>query len=418
MIGRLQTEKKNVSIIGAGISGLLAAYFLNRSGYEVEIFEARSSAGGLIQSEHTEFGLVESAAHSLLMTSEVKNLFLDLGVEYNEVSPNSKARYIVRNGKLTRFPLKFGETFELLRKALNQNHTTPETMEEWAQAYLGQAGLDYLINPFLTGIYASPPEKLSVKAAFPQLTIARNKSALRHLWELKKKRANEGAKMVAPKYGLGDLTTKLEAHLRRELGSRFQTDIFLDQLPNTPNRILCTPAHESARLIQSIAPRSAKLLRAVEYAPLVSVTVFAKKSNFRREPKGVGVLLPAREKRDVLGILFNSSSFSDRVKNASEDVSLTVLLGGSLSPKILDIDDPGVRKIIERELNSLFGFNGELLQIRIHRWPKAVPTYSPQLLGVWDQLRLDFCSELGNLVFGNYTGEVSLRGMIQSASAL
>ena len=106
MLGRIDPQKKKVTIIGAGISGLLLAWDLDRRGYEVTLIEAGARAGGLIHSEWTEHGLSENAAHSFLASPRVQALCRDLDVALVPVNPESRARYIWRGGRLRRFPLR------------------------------------------------------------------------------------------------------------------------------------------------------------------------------------------------------------------------------------------------------------------------------------------------------------------------
>jgi hypothetical protein len=60
----------------------------------------------------------------------------------------------------------------------------------------------------------------------------------------------------------------------------------------------------------------------------------------------------------------------------------------------------------------------EPLATIIHRWPSALPQYGTDLPDVWQTAREGWCGQPGQLLFGNYTGQISLRGMIESALAL
>jgi oxygen-dependent protoporphyrinogen oxidase len=71
MIGSLDTTRREVTVVGAGIAGLLAAYALDKKGYEVTLLEERERAGGLIETQRTDYGIAERAAHSLLLTLRV-----------------------------------------------------------------------------------------------------------------------------------------------------------------------------------------------------------------------------------------------------------------------------------------------------------------------------------------------------------
>ena len=85
-------------------------------------------------------------------------------------------------------------------------------------------------------------------------------------------------------------------------------------------------------------PVLATQLRRVEYTPLVSVTAFVERSAMAHEVNGVGVLIPAVEKRSCLGILF-SSRLSGRVTNEAKHASFTLMMGGSADRGWVNADD-------------------------------------------------------------------------------
>ncbi|PYS44877.1 MAG: hypothetical protein DMF71_01990 [Acidobacteria bacterium] len=51
--------KPTITVVGAGFSGLVTAYYLVKAGEHVRVLEKSSRAGGLLQTIHTEHGLVE-----------------------------------------------------------------------------------------------------------------------------------------------------------------------------------------------------------------------------------------------------------------------------------------------------------------------------------------------------------------------
>jgi protoporphyrinogen oxidase len=158
-------------------------------------------------------------------------------------------------------------------------------------------------------------------------------------------------------------------------------------------------------------------LAEVRYTPIVSVTVFVDRRSFTRPLNGVGVLMPACEQTKCLGILFNSSSFADRVVDDSRLASFTVMMGGTAQPNWLTASDDEIRQTIKLELSSFLGIR-EPLDVAIHRWPAALPQYADNVRKVWTCARESWCATPGRILFGNYTGQISLRGMIESAAAL
>jgi oxygen-dependent protoporphyrinogen oxidase len=444
MIGTLDTARREATVVGAGIAGLLAAYALDRKGYEVTLLEERERAGGLINTRRTSHGIVETAAHSLLLTPTVADFCRELGVELSEVREESRARYVLRDGKMRKFPLTFGETAGALSRATFShagNHADAQTLEDWGRTHLGAAAVDYLLTPFARGIYGVEPANLGVAAAFPELAVAEGGTLLGSLLRkrlsknvhgttndhlslngrgaAKGRARNEGRKrMVAPRRGMGDLTARLEKHLEKSLGGRFRRGARVEAIPDAPNVVITVPADAAARLLGSDAPALSRQLLAVRYAPLVTVTAFVPRAAFTRDVRGVGVLVPAREGRKCLGILFNSSAFDGRVTDGARCASFTLLFGGASQPRWVEASDVEIGSAVREELSSILGVGGEPLELIVTRWRRAIPQYSTELPDVWRRARETWCAQSGRILFGNYTGQVSLRGMIETALAV
>lgn len=435
MIGTLDETRREATVIGAGIAGMLAAYELDKKGYEVTLLEERADAGGLIQTVHTEYGMAERAAHSLLASGPVVEFCRELGVELAEIRRDSRARFIVRGGRLRKFPLGVGEAVGALGRAAFARAPADAdslNLDSWGRTHLGGAAVDYLLTPFVRGIYGAQPAELGVEAAFPMLSVAPGQSllgsALGKAFKRRLKNGNgEGAsngggkqrkvskRMAAPRFGMADLTTRLAKRLEDKLRGRFRRGLRVEEIPDAPNVVLATPAYAAARLLQTSAPGLSRALGGVRYTPIVSVTAFVPVESLTRPLKGVGTLVPEKEGRKSLGILFTSSSFEGRVKDESRYASFAVLLGGSSQPHWAAATDAEIENAVHEELEALLGVRGAPARLVISRWERAIPQYSVTLPAVWRLARETWCAAPGRILFGNYTGQVSLRGMIESA---
>lgn len=423
MIGKLDPTRKEVTIVGAGVAGLLAAHSLDRTGWEVTLIEAANRAGGLIRTEQTPWGIAESAAHSLLATPAVQALFSELGVELLPVHKESRARYILRNGKLRKFPLSPTEALGAFFRAyfaLADRSKAPEerNLEEWARNFLGEPALRYLLTPFTRGIYGVAPKELSVSAAFPGLIVPQGHSLLSS-W-ISKKRSQEGTprsrgKMAAPAGGMGSFVNALSERLQSRLGSRFRVGERLEKIRDAQNLILAVPAYEAGRLLAGESPElSEKLLQTV-YTPLVAVTAFVEQRELPRKIQGVGVLFPEGEGREALGILFNSSAFAGRVRDESELASFTLMFGGGSCPEFVHHSNDSIVRSVTNELREVLGARS-VAHVEIRKWEKAIPCYSSSLAETWGLARETWCKDPGHVLFGNYSGQVSLRGMIETVT--
>jgi oxygen-dependent protoporphyrinogen oxidase len=414
MIGRLDPDHRSVTIVGAGISGLLTGYVLKKRGWQVRILERSHRVGGLIDTPVTPYGPSETAAHSLMVTPELQDFFTELGVELQEVKPESKARFIYRKGKMRRFPLTLWETITTIFRFFSppKHPFDPQngTLADWCEAYLGKPALRFLLAPFVTGVFAANPGELDLSISFPALIPANPRLSLfRNLIKGRKKKSTR-PRMMTPKNGMLSVIERLHSHLKDEI----QLHAEVSNLPEVPNLILTVPAPELARLLASVDPESSRRLQAVRYSPLITSTIFLENRSFSgKPPRGVGVLIPRDEGLRILGVLFNSSAFHGRSLSWNLQ-SFTVMLGGTSDPGALNLSEPALMELIGRDLARLLGLRSGPLLMNTTLWKEAIPVYSKELKEARASLARGFCSTPGRMVFTNYSGHVSIRGMIQS----
>ncbi len=424
MIGVLDRRHREVTVIGAGIAGLIAAYRLDRLGFEVTLLDSASRAGGVIQTFATSFGPAEAAVHSVLASPSVVDFFEDLGVPVVGVDPASRARFIWRDGKMRKIPLRPTEALgagvrAFFRKAPEASSSglgsETATLEEFALHHFGKAALDYGLNPFLRGIYAARPSEISLRAAFPGLEVSPGRTFASQMRQKRRERRGPRPVMVTARDGMESLVRALEQRLRERLGSRFQLGVRVEKFPDAPNVVVCTPAGSAGALLASQSPEASRALEAIQYAPLVSVTAFARSEKFLQgSPRGVGVLVPENQtERKCLGILFNSSAFPNRV-SSPELSSFTVMLGGSSAPEWAQKSEDEIRETVTVELQAMLGLQGQPEHQQVTCWERAIPVYAPSLLSVWKALRETLGRRPGLVLFGNYTGQVSVRGLIET----
>ncbi|MBC7693547.1 MAG: protoporphyrinogen oxidase [Methylotenera sp.] len=430
MLGRIDPSRKNVTVVGAGISGLLTAYYLDARGYQVTLLEKSSEVGGLIQSHSLPTGLAESAAHSLLATPPVLELCEKLGVELFSVQENSKARFIFRDARMQKLPLKFLEILGAIRRALFARSTGQEiTVQDWALKHLGQAPATYLMTPMLRGIYGASPAEISLTAAFPKLQIPAGKTLLGYFVgnfikariSILRGRSSSRARprMMTPRGGMHEIVAALETSLQSTLQDRFKKGTEVQDLGTLLNSgttvILCTPAQVAAQLIMGLDAAGAALareLRQIPYSPMVSVTAHVPTAAFAEAPHGVGVLMPPSTDRKCLGILFNSSSFPQRV-NTLDWQSFTLMLGGSQGEKWLAFSDEELSGVVRQELIEVLKMESQAeVKLKIFRWPRAIPLYSAELEKNWQ--RIEEGLPKGLVLCSNYTGQVSIRGILEN----
>lgn len=411
-------KSKPLRVVGAGIAGLLAGFFLKKRGFDFEIIEQASVPGGLLGTRKMEHGLAEQAANGFLWCSEMQEVADGLGLEVIGPLETAKKRFLVRGGKLRRYPLSVSESLVMAGKAILPHRTQLQTAADFGKIYFGAAFNRQLLGPGLAGIYGARPEELSFPGALSSVAKIMNQSDSLPLALLKNRRAN---KVVTPagkkplgthsfKAGMGALVESLTEHLKDHL--RLDTDGLHYKDAGDP-LLITIPAPQSKHFFSG---RLYELLDQVKYTPLITTTLFFHKKDLVKYTDGFGCLIPRNEGLQILGVLFNSSIFPHR-SNKEEIVSLTCILRDD-TPQLdlFALPDEGLQDLLVSELDQLFGVQAPPLEYSIFRWRQAIPLYSPTLYKNWFEMDSLLQTEYPNRhLFGNYTGQISVRGMCQSA---
>ena len=392
---------QRIAIIGAGITGLVAAFELKRLGADCTVFEASDRVGGVIQTVREEGFLVECGPNSVLDTHpNIGKLIADAGLEDSKLPANASAknRFIVRDGNpiaLPSSPPAFFSSKAFSAKAklrlmrepfIRSKSNESESLADFVVRRLGREFLDYAINPFVGGVYAGDPAKLSTAHAFPKLYALERKhgslikGAIKGAKERKKRAevASKDAKMFSFDDGMEVLPRQLAAKLGDAVRLNSPAEGF-HCLENGKWRVndeeytdvvLAIPAHALPKLD---VPFDLPLFADIYYPPVASLSLGFKATQFAHPLNGFGVLVPKVENRYALGALFPSSIFPERAPGGH--VLLTVFIGGAMAPeKALQNEDEMLANTLA-DLRDLLGLSGEPQYHRLSVSPKAIPQY-------------------------------------------
>src|SRR5262245_42643967 len=175
--------KLDAIIIGAGISGLVTAHRLKKMGRHILLLESCDRVGGVMQSLDAEGFLIEQGPNSLRGTHELLDLVEELGLAEELVTADPRApAYVYADNQLHAVPMgppaliktrliSNSAKLRLLREPFikARNAGGEESIASFVRRRLGDEILNRLVAPFLSGVYAGDPERLSVEACFPRL---------------------------------------------------------------------------------------------------------------------------------------------------------------------------------------------------------------------------------------------------------
>lgn len=439
----------HITIIGGGISGLATAWWLKKQGYSIVLFERDAEVGGTMKTIKKDGWLVETGPNSALETTPLfKTLFADLELDGELIyaNPAGKNRYIVRNGDLHPLPMSPGKFFKsklwsvsgklrLLKEPFVGRASKEESIAEFVVRRLGREFLDYAINPFVAGVFAGSPEKLSVRAAFPKLYALEEKYGGLIRGQIKgareRKKRGEVAKDRAEMFSFKNGMQVLPSALQKKLGDIVRTSASVEKIEyqessktytityahnrkpsqhQTNAVVLAVPASTAAQWIDPYDRSLAHALGKLYYPAVTEVFVGYKSSDVRRPLDGFGFLIPEKEKRKILGAIWSSTLFEGRAPK--DHVAVTVFVGGSRQPEMTAYSDDELRAIVHQELKSFMKITGEPVFTHITRWEKAIPQYHLGHLQTVEQIVQFEQKHPGLFLSGNYRDGISVSDCI------
>ncbi|HEV7278657.1 MAG TPA: protoporphyrinogen oxidase [Pirellulaceae bacterium] len=418
-----------VAILGGGISGLAAAFELQKANDQTpaeaiayDLLEAGDELGGILQTEQRDGFVIERAADMFSVREPwARDLCRDLGLESDLLGTNERYRraFVVRRGKLHPVP----EGFTLLapskwwpiakspllnvpgklrmaaeRFVRRRDSDEDESLASFSRRRFGSEAYERLIQPLIGGIYTADPEKLSMLATLPQFVeMERSHGSIVAATLAKPKTpagregtAESGARyggFVAPKGGMRELIQRIAAalpaeavHRRTAVAAVTQDDDGAWTIELADGRretydavVLATPSHVAAKLLAEAKPELSSALNQITHASAAIVVAGYRKSQIARPLDGFGLVVPHVERRKILAGSFASVKFPGR---APDDAVLTrTFVGGALQPELLERDDAEIAELVRRELAELLGVQGEPLFAEVVRWNRTMPQY-------------------------------------------
>ncbi|HEY5939825.1 MAG TPA: protoporphyrinogen oxidase, partial [Gemmatimonadales bacterium] len=338
-------------------------------------------------------------------SGSVAALLSDLGLESSRVSasPAARNRYIVRRGRLARLPMTPAEllTTRLLSNVaklaifgepLVEAGDSPleESVAAFVRRRFNQEVLDYIVNPFIAGIFAGDPEQLSVRHAVPTLHALEHShgSVMKALVQMMKARGaapGPGA-VISFRGGLQEIPDALGRELHSEVrlrspvtqlragprgwtvGAAFQTPELFDAV------VYAAPAHSLDEIdLDLAAAERLATLSSILHPPVAVLALGFRRDQVTHPLDGFGFLTPEVERRRVLGVIFSSSLFPDRAP--AGHVMLTAFVGGTRDPDFVQADPQTLTARVLDDLRPLLGTRGDPTFRSVQIWPKAIPQY-------------------------------------------
>lgn len=411
---------RRIAIIGGGISGLSAAYYLERQrrqGAQLEyvLFESSPRLGGSLFTQHADGCLIEAGPDSFLTEKPwAAELCREMGIAGQLIGSNDADRktYILVKGRLvpipdglmfmvpTRIlPVVVSSLFSLSAKfRMAQEWFHPprpagadETVAALVERHYGPEMVDRLADPLLSGVYGGEASGLSVRAVLPRFAEmeARHGSLGRGMLAARKRMAKSNAPprplFSSLKDGMQQLVDAILTRLPREVlrtGSAVRElrreDSWWSVGAESSGRerfdavILATPAPMAGALLGPVQAELAAELNGIAYSSSVTVTLGYERAGLRLPP-GFGFLVPRSEGKRMLACTFVHNKFPHR---APKDRALIrCFLGGARDEEILGWSDQQIEAAVRKELREILWLTAQPLFCRVYKWKGAMAQY-------------------------------------------
>lgn len=410
----MEKQEKKVCIIGAGLTGLVTAFYLKKQNIPFLLIEKSDRTGGVIHTHKKGDFIFETGPNTgVLGNPEAAELFEDLGnaCELEIADPNAKKRLVLKNGKWHALPsglfsavgtplFTLKDKFRVLGEPFRKKGTNPdEVLSDMVRRRLGKSFLEYAIDPFILGIYAGDPDYLVPKYALPKLYNLEQdygsfiRGAVKKAKEPKTERDKKASKEVfSVKGGLSNLVKALSDYIGDENIILNAQNIKADAVKEgfKLNFVSGEKSHEikCKKLITTVGsfalpellpftePDKLKNITDLKYAQVTAVSFgFEKWQGI--DIRAFGGLIPFKERRDILGVLFLSSFLSGRAPKGG--AMFTVYTGGFRRPELAQGTEEQIKQSVGKEFSDLMGlqeFNPAFIELKKHRY--AIPQYGAE----------------------------------------
>lgn len=402
-----------IAIIGGGISGLSLAYFLLEKDPDLDliVLESQQRPGGKIWTEKTDGFLCEGGVNGFL-DNKPRTLELSekLSLEPLRSNDASRKRFIFSGSRLHRLPESppaflasglmglQGKLRLMAELLLPGDVKEEETLAAFARRRLGREAYEKLIDPMASGIYAGNPETLSLRACFPRVydLEARYGGLIRGMIRLQREKkkqksaekvgAGPGGILTSFYDGMAVLVDGIRAFLgdRLRLGSKVMgierkgrgySLSFADGSSMDADIVVsASPAYAAADMLKNMDGRLSNLVAEIPYPSLSVVCLGYRKDKIKTPVDAFGFLIPSREKRKILGTLYDSSIFPNRAPEGY--MLLRSMVGGARYSDLARENDSKLVDLVKGELAEILDIRSSPDFVRVYRHEMAIPQYT------------------------------------------
>lgn len=441
-----------ILVLGGGISGLSVAYQLQKQNKDFLLIEEDSEVGGKIKSKKQDGFTIEKGPNTVLINNrEIKELLDDLRLTDKIVKPDPiaiKNRFVLFENEIIPLPtsplaaiksplLGWSTLIKILKEPFVSKTKTEESLAQFVRRRLGNQVYENFIYPFVTGIYAGDPEKMSINYTLKILKEleSANGSIIMGLPSfMKAKKAKSDVdqlpkeKIFTFKNGLRELPISMAKCFEgkycvsskvisiNKVNKGYEVLIKPDQgVEKTikADKIISTiPFHNLKNCFDSKSFRNDMLSLNIDYVPAFVYHFGFNKSDIKIPQKSFGLLSREKETAAFLGVLFNSQFFPHTAKENHE--LITVITGGAKLRALKSLTEEDRRKRVFESLEKIFKIKGKAVFESSMSWTESIPQYNLGHQKHIDSIADFEAQNTGIYILGNYIDGISVSDCISN----
>jgi oxygen-dependent protoporphyrinogen oxidase len=460
--------KRRIAIVGGGISGLTAAYVLQRdhaSRCEFVLYEAASRFGGIVETVERDGFTIECGPDSWVSEKPwAEQLVRELGLKDELLPSNDHERrtYIALGDGLVPLPdgmrmmvptdlnairrsalfseeakqaylSEPGRVEELRRTSLlSRGEDADESVADFVRRHFGDEVTERVAGPLLAGVFGGDVEKLSALALLaPFVAIEAEYGSL--ILGLAQRGRQQTSKPVFTtlQSGLQTLVDRLVASLpssslcasttvhrlyqiqtgwrvESAIGTREFDRVLLATSVDATRGLLSSVGSEQTREAAALLPRDAT-------SSLIVALGYGKDAALPKLPSGFGLLVGARDsEQSLLACTFVDQKFANRAPQGS--TLLRAFFSSAAADTLAGSTEEQIAEITRSQLSKLLGplpSNPHVALVR--SWPRSLPQYEVGHLARMKELHASLCALHGIAIAGNALHGVGLPDLIRDA---
>jgi len=443
---------QKIAIVGAGISGLSAGYFLKKQESEnnIKIFEADSFGGQIqtIEKENTLFETGPEYLHldGLLIDKLIKEL--NLTDELLKATKAEKQKYTIKEKQWYKFPNEIEEfpksSLIFIGRKLKIKSFLKKKLSYWDTMSLfdmfktifAEQGAEYLGSGFSRAIFGSEADDIEFSSAFPNFyknllseesvykalekTVLEKQNYLKEKLNIKEINQKETG-LYTFKNGMRTFTSALKENLlnqkvkfekiRISKITKIKSEYFIyakgQKFGPFDKVIFSVPPAELGKIFREMDKTLSRSFLQIEKSDLTTVTTVWNRKDFSQS--GFGFVTPRKEKINILGATYLSNLFPDKYEKKQFVVKSFFSADTDL------FQDEEIEHMVIEAFGRLFKIKNQPIISLVHRVKTGLPKYSIGFSKIKKEINEQLNQHVGIYLLGWHFNGMSINSNVESA---